>query len=342
MINLNICLLETSYSFNFSNIAPKSKHKKRKRPYYVPVNGLVRIVKRDIRRDYATMLINVYNSGDEAFVEKFLNQICIPNCQTVRFSYLSGKFNKPCRKYSDGIKTMIAQMKEVFDSFSDFTIKLQNAHIYRRSDMIGSKVIMDTEMQFSEMFTNEIPFIPPPNLPEAWKLMSNHDQLLHYYYDQNPISIRCGQATATVANGGMNYGTLLIPWIATDTDQQMNHSHIFDINSSPMGSGYTTAHSSSSNLSSLGEEHGNTSVSSAEATTTATNKGIVDDILHDITAIKTQRMRLQPCFLCQAAQRRLLHTPAPVYAKVRITMCLDEDHRMYRLEVIPTLSTLVQ
>lgn len=57
-----------------------TKHKTNKANVRRRVNPLPRILKRDIRRQYASMYINVLNSGDVNYMNKFLHQFCLFNC----------------------------------------------------------------------------------------------------------------------------------------------------------------------------------------------------------------------------------------------------------------------
>ncbi len=54
--------------------------------WIVPRIPLPRIIKRDIRRSYAQMLTNVYNSHDEELLHRFVSQM-IPDNYCYRFGF---------------------------------------------------------------------------------------------------------------------------------------------------------------------------------------------------------------------------------------------------------------
>jgi hypothetical protein len=84
-----------------------------------------RILKRDIRRAYSTMYINVTNSGDASLIRRFFSQYCVPQCDfldTFPFTVT------PLHTGRDNVIDYIIAMTEVIP---DLAMTLQTAGIHR-------------------------------------------------------------------------------------------------------------------------------------------------------------------------------------------------------------------
>lgn len=135
--------------------------KKPKKQYYVRANPLPRILKRDIRRDYATMFVNVMNSIDLNNIDSFFRSLSRSDCQVMKFfakdcytkhsSTTSRTYRVP--SYSD--KSFF--MEETFpsfiyhsfligNSFPDFVFRVNESSISQTEGVVGSKVIVCAEM----------------------------------------------------------------------------------------------------------------------------------------------------------------------------------------------------
>eukprot|EP00981_Chlorochromonas_danica_P009011 scaffold2421_cov171-Ochromonas_danica.AAC.1 len=112
------------------------------------VSPFPRILKRDIRRDYSTMYINVINSADSGLVTSFLETFCVDKCRMV--DYYKPEENLPGKvpvleltKLADITKRMQLQLSAA----PDCVIRLQDAHIWQHLYEMGSKVVMYIRLQ---------------------------------------------------------------------------------------------------------------------------------------------------------------------------------------------------
>lgn len=130
-----------------------NKTKKRKRKsYYVKRYPFPRILKRDIRRDYAIMLTNVLNSADENLMLKFFQRFGTQSCQYVDCfpdEYIN---NQPFIRYAKGIDAIVYRLLQDFSSIPDFVIRLKNANIVQKNEIKGSQIVCNVEFSGTKMF----------------------------------------------------------------------------------------------------------------------------------------------------------------------------------------------
>jgi hypothetical protein len=129
------------------------KKKNRLKPYYVPVHSMPRILKRDIRREYGRMLINVLNLGNEDHFIKFFNTFCDnPDSYftTLHSSRLQGT-TRPAVIYTNGIVSSVGQILKDLAPSPDFVFYLQSAQIIRKSELQGCQILL--EMTIANTFS---------------------------------------------------------------------------------------------------------------------------------------------------------------------------------------------
>jgi hypothetical protein len=147
-------VLNISSASNDTAMVPvDDKPKKRKRKsYYIPKFAFPRILKRDIRRDYAIMLTNVLNSADENLMSKFFNRYSMNSCQYVDCfpdEYLN---NRPFVRIAKGIDAIVFRLLQDFSSIPDFVIRLLNTRIKQSHDVPGSQIVCNVEFSGTKMF----------------------------------------------------------------------------------------------------------------------------------------------------------------------------------------------
>jgi len=137
-----------------------------------------RILKRDIRRDFAKMITNVYNSGDEILVEQFFNHFCVRNFQSIIFSH-SSSASKPAVKLTTGLKPAIFRSTQSLSVFPDMTFELEKAQIIRRPGIVGSLIHLNLKVNCTPLFMEELQSYVDYNNEDV----QAHHRLVHYYGD---------------------------------------------------------------------------------------------------------------------------------------------------------------
>jgi len=133
----------------------KKPKKKRKKPYYIPVNKLPRILKRDIRRDYPNMYVNVLNSQDPELMNSFFEQFAIPTLSFSRYLPHAHRHNVPVSRSMNGIQTIAEGIHEEIKDFPDFVLQIQSVKIYQKEHMSGCKIIIQSLMKGTMMIYAE-------------------------------------------------------------------------------------------------------------------------------------------------------------------------------------------
>jgi len=131
--------------------------KKPKKQYYVKVNAVPRILKRDIRRDYGKMLANVFNSAEFTMIDSFLKYICKPECQIMKYrrivplssSSLTKRMPEPTHnkilECGETLAGFIYHSYLIGNSFPDFVMKVTEVNISQMEGLAGSRVILEVE-----------------------------------------------------------------------------------------------------------------------------------------------------------------------------------------------------
>jgi len=135
-----------------------------------------RILKRDIRRDFAKMITNVYNSGDGRLVEQFFNHFCTWNFQSVLFSRNSSA-SKPAVKFTTGLKPAIFRTNQSLSTYPDLIFQLEEAQIIRRPDFAGSLIHLKMKVNCTPFFMEELQSYVDCNNKDV----QAHHRLVHCY-----------------------------------------------------------------------------------------------------------------------------------------------------------------
>eukprot|EP00981_Chlorochromonas_danica_P011675 scaffold4209_cov160-Ochromonas_danica.AAC.2 len=101
------------------NLAPRTKSRRDWRR----VNPLPRILKRDIRRDFPTMIVNVFNSCDAQMEE-------------------GPSFGKHPIRRLDGLDQILSAMSGCVGSCPDFVMQLKDARIKQHLNRAGSQLVL--------------------------------------------------------------------------------------------------------------------------------------------------------------------------------------------------------
>lgn len=117
---------------------------KRSRPR---VHLFPRMLKRDIRREYATMLSNVINSGDRKLISAFAHTFCVRSCRMVEYYHLKDYFaqdldQKVPVKCVDGLANIADRVSCEIDHYPDLIMVANRSEIHRHLTKQGSKVVI--------------------------------------------------------------------------------------------------------------------------------------------------------------------------------------------------------
>jgi len=126
--DLQILCDELSISEKVDNITPVTKKPKKK--YYVKVNSVPRILKRDIRRDYGRMFANVHNSTDYNMVDSFFRFIFYPDCQIIRCKKLIPTSLKSTTNTTIDIVTAAEDTANILTLFNEATLLAAILHSF--------------------------------------------------------------------------------------------------------------------------------------------------------------------------------------------------------------------
>lgn len=102
---------------------------------------IVRLPKRDFRRQFPLMMLNTINSHDPQFVESFIFSFCRPDCRMIDFSrqLLSDTCNISMLNVCDGVNA-IAKYTTSFDSCSPDSV-MTLLHTEIRMSELGTTII---------------------------------------------------------------------------------------------------------------------------------------------------------------------------------------------------------
>lgn len=123
-------------SSNTSNTSHENYKKKSSRPPPFRVNFIpqLRILKRDIRRKYMSILCNVINSHDENLFSRFLADLASPDC------YFQLHFTQLGLHLTLGIEDMKHVFFLLLECSPDFIFGITSAQIYQRLHEFGSRI----------------------------------------------------------------------------------------------------------------------------------------------------------------------------------------------------------
>lgn len=158
----------------------KGGTRKRKRrcinPSFMPE---IRILRRDIRRQYAAMIINVANSHDLSLLQKFCNEIFRPDCQVIRPNPPKNLVSKAVSElvYDEvshygnfsGSHYLVNECSFIYEMMPDCIFLLQEAHIRLKQGFGGSIITIKLSSRGTQAFRiepeksqmNSLPIVPP-------------------------------------------------------------------------------------------------------------------------------------------------------------------------------------
>jgi len=147
-----------------------------KKQYYIPVNSMPRILKRDIRREFGRMFTNVYNSGDQLLVEKFFSCFCVPSVHSIVYSQSSNSIN-PTIKLTKGVMPVIVLTNYRLSLIPDMIFQLRQAQIIRKSEIEGCCINLQLEINCTPLFMQEW----QDNVDTNNEHIQAHGELIHFY-----------------------------------------------------------------------------------------------------------------------------------------------------------------
>lgn len=129
-------------------------------PNYMPE---IRILRRDIRRRYAEMFINVANNHDLTLMERFFEEFCRPDCKVVRVLSPNEQFEKTMKLLTlKNIDHTVSDLKDMIHAFAfnyemmpDTIFRLTGCQVRVRQGVSGSVVIAKSRVKGTRLFIAE-------------------------------------------------------------------------------------------------------------------------------------------------------------------------------------------
>ncbi len=141
-----------------SNIGSKRKRVgpiRRRKRYFTPeareqrnrrrrVNKFPRLLKSDIRRNYAQMFTNVINAYDGALMRRFVTEFCIPNVQLIDFAPENIPYGLPPLAHQIGMKNILKYWASNSMVIPDFVCQTQSVQLCVDPSTNRSRVVCKT------------------------------------------------------------------------------------------------------------------------------------------------------------------------------------------------------
>jgi hypothetical protein len=148
------CALSVSSGSDKTGKKPrKSTRKPSFRPAFIPS---LRIVKRDIRRGYGAMMMNVMNSHDINFLSSFVCDFCNPSMEMSDSGApdaIYDEYHWP--RQAHGFITLLSAMKMSFEVFPDSIFRLKDYMISVRLGEKGSRLTGTLVCKRSQLYDIE-------------------------------------------------------------------------------------------------------------------------------------------------------------------------------------------
>jgi len=119
-----------------------------------------RVLKRDIRRNYATMLVNVMNSYEVEMMVKFFSAFCVRSCylyddstEALAVQPISSVNNSISIRRVRGPEYIALHLLRGMDLVPDCTIKLLAAEIRQGLEPTGSQVVCRVQINGTKLFS---------------------------------------------------------------------------------------------------------------------------------------------------------------------------------------------
>lgn len=127
----------------------------KRRIYHRRANPFPRVLKRDIRRDYGTMLLNVMNSFDGELTSKFFRTFCVQDCYKFDLFPEVKNYNLPCVRQVNGLDQIVFSLLHDLSHTPDCVLTMRSSHIRQRSDIKGSQVVLRVLFQGTKIYQNK-------------------------------------------------------------------------------------------------------------------------------------------------------------------------------------------
>lgn len=158
-----------SVNWEDSGILVPEKRKRFRKYYDRRVKPFPRVLKRDIRRTYAAMLMNVMNSYDAELILKFFTHFCHsacnlyddsseamsiqPNAQmALSLPSSSSSSSSTSLRHVQGPEHIALHMLRGMDLVPDCTVRLRQASIHQFLNTKGSKIVCHVTMSGTKLF----------------------------------------------------------------------------------------------------------------------------------------------------------------------------------------------
>jgi len=159
-----------------SSTIDTTTNRKRKKSYYRRKNPFLKILKRDIRRDFPRMVTNMLNCQDPDLISRFFHHICVPSCFYIDYSRgyqphpPSNNDSSSVSSDTDSHHVAIQQIEPVLESiealiqvlvldqsvFPDMTTTLKGAQLKQSNAYHGTKIVLNYLVQGTKLFHNNI------------------------------------------------------------------------------------------------------------------------------------------------------------------------------------------
>lgn len=143
-------LIRVSKNEKKKRIRTKPSRKPSFRPNFTPA---LRVLKRDIRRKYPEMFMNVINSHDINLFRQILNTFCLPSCETFDDNLqedIYDYYHRP--RYTKGIDALINCFTLSFQLFPDLITIYDNVQIHVKAGEPGSYMTGNIKLMGTQLF----------------------------------------------------------------------------------------------------------------------------------------------------------------------------------------------
>lgn len=131
--------------------------KKKYKRYYIPKNPFPRILKKDFRRDFATMFQNMTNSTDSSMITSFFSTFAIPDFEIIMHNPMFALGGMQPFQQKRGFETIVPLFIRRVQSLGDMVLMTESVQIIQREGEIGSKIVAKTSVKATQVI------IPNPN-----------------------------------------------------------------------------------------------------------------------------------------------------------------------------------
>jgi len=135
------------------NIVVKKTAKRRKRrSYYIPANRVPRLLRRDARRDYGTMLMNILNSKDDLLISKFVQKFHTPDCVFSASFPDAVQFNERTNVHAAGKMATTNEITYAIQDYPDLIVEMKECQILRQESVKSSRIAIMSGWKGTKLF----------------------------------------------------------------------------------------------------------------------------------------------------------------------------------------------